>query len=303
MENFFKERIWLVYTILAALTWAMWGILTKYISDNISPYTYHILFTIGMLFSLPFVIYRIKNKKVNIKGILLGTCSGVLAVIGNISVFQSLKLGGQASVVIPLSNLYPLITILIALLIFREKLSWINGLGILIIIPAVIILSGQSQIFNDPSGFFQSLGLKEWLLFAFLSMLMFGLFSASQKVTANYLSAEWSYISFIASSVLVSVCFIVLNLVNFGAVQNTFCIGSLTGLLDGLGVLAIYSAYQAKGKASQVSPIVSALQQLFTLLLAITFLKERLSFVEFTGIGLAITGLWFLLLEKKKIRE
>jgi len=301
MENFFKDRLWLVYTILAALTWAMWGILTKYISDNISPYTYHILFTIGMLFSLPFVIYRIKNKKVNIKGLFLGTCSGVLAVIGNISVFQSLKLGGQASVVIPLSNLYPLITILIALLIFREKLSWINGLGILIIIPAVIILSGQSQIFNDPSGFLQSLGLKAWLLFAFLSMLLFGLFSASQKVTTNYLSAEWSYISFIASSVLVSVCFIALNLVNFGAVQSTLLIGSLTGLLDGLGVLAIYSAYQVKGKASQVSPIASALQQLFTLLLAITFLKERLSFVEFTGIGLAILGLWFLLLEKKKI--
>ena len=301
MENFFRDRLWLVYTILAALSWAIWGILTKYISDSISPYTYHILFTIGMLFSLPFVIYRIKNKKVNIKGIFLGTCTGVLAVIGNITVFQSLKLGGQASVVIPLSNLYPLITILVALLIFREKLSWINGLGILIIIPAVIILSGQSQIFNDPSGFFQSLGLKTWLLFAFLSMLLFGLFSASQKVTTNYLSAEWSYISFIASSVMVSVCFIALNLVNFGAVQSTLLIGSLTGLLDGLGVLAIYSAYQVKGKASQVSPIASALQQLFTLLLAITFLKERLSFVEFTGIGLAILGLWFLLLEKKKI--
>jgi uncharacterized membrane protein len=301
MKNFFRDRLWLVYTILAALSWAIWGILTKYISGDISPYTYHILFTIGMLFSLPFVTYRIKNKKVNIKGIFLGSCTGVLAVIGNISVFQSLKLGGQASVVIPLSNLYPLITILIALVIFREKLSLINGLGILIIIPAVIILSGQSQIFNDPIGFFQGLGLKAWLLFAFLSMLLFGLFSASQKVTTNYLSAEWSYISFIASSVLVSVCFIALNLVNFGMVQSTLWIGSLTGIFDGLGVLAIYSAYQVKGKASQVSPVVSALQQLFTLFLAITFLKERLSFAEFTGIGLAILGLLFLLLEKKKI--
>jgi len=298
MQNLFRDRLWLFYTILAALSWAIWGILTKYISGNINPYTYHILFTIGMLFSLPFVIYRIKNKKVNIKGIFLGTCTALLAVTGNISVFQSLKLGGQASVVIPLSNLYPLITILIALVIFREKLSWINGLGILIVLSAVFILSGQSQIFNDPVGFFHSLGLKAWLLFAFLSMLLFGLFSASQKVTTNYLSAEWSYISFIASSVLVSICFISLNLVNFSAVQSTFCIGSLTGLFDGLGVLAIYSAYQAKGKASQVSPIVSALQQMVTILLAMTFLKERLSFVEFTGIGLAITGSWLLLLEK-----
>lgn len=299
MVRYLKEKIWIVYTILAALSWAAWGVLTKYISGDLSPYTYQILFTIGMLFSLPFVLYRCKSQKVNLKGILIGICTGILAVVGNIAVFQSLKLGGQAAVVIPLSNLYPIITILIALLIFREKLSWLNGLGVLIVLTAVIILSGQTQIFIEPIGFFKNLGLKTWLLFALLSMLLFGLFSASQKVTSTYLSAEWSYISFIASAIVVSVCFIALNLVDFGIVKKVFLTGSLSGLLDGLGVLAIYSAYRVKGKASRVSPIASALQQLFTMVMAISFLKERLSLFEFMGIGLAILGLWFLLLEKK----
>lgn len=299
MVRYLKDRIWLVYTILAALCWAIWGILTKYISADISPYTYQILFTTGMLFSLPFVIYRCRKEKVNIKGILIGTIAGTFAVAGNILVFQSLKLGGQAAVVIPLSNLYPLITILIALLIFREKLSLMNGLGILIVLPAVIILSGQSQIFHDPAGFLKSLGFKTWLLYALLSLILFGLFSASQKVTTNYISAEWSYISFVASAVIVSVCFILFNRVNFEVVSKIFWTGSLTGLLDGLGVLAIYSAYRANGKASRVSPVASATQQIFTLILALTFLKEKLTLIEFIGIAMAIAGLWFLLLEKK----
>jgi uncharacterized membrane protein len=246
------------------------------------------------------VIRRCKNQKVNLKGMVLGIFAGILAVFGNISVFLSLKMGGQASVVIPLSNLYPLITIVIALLIFGEKLSWLNGIGVFIVIPAVLILSGQSQIFNNPIDFFQSLGLKVWLLYALLSIIFFGLFSASQKIITNSISAEWSYISFIISSVLVSVCFIAFNMVDFEMVQMSFWSGSLSGLLDGLGVLAIYSAYRAKGNASKISPVASAMQQLFTVILALTFLKEKLSIAEFMGIGLAITGLWFILLEKKE---
>jgi drug/metabolite transporter (DMT)-like permease len=101
------------------------------------------------------------------------------------------------------------------LLVFKEKLSYMNGIGILIVVPAIILLSGQSQIFYDPVHFFQGLGLKIWLLFAFLSQVLFGLFSASQKVTTRYLSAGWSYICFIVASILVSVCFIVFGLLNF----------------------------------------------------------------------------------------
>ena len=69
--------------------------------------------------------------------------------------------------VIPLSNLYPMGTILIALFIFREKLHWMNGIGIMIVVPAIIMLSGQSQIFDDPYEFFKHLSLHPWLLFAF----------------------------------------------------------------------------------------------------------------------------------------
>lgn len=299
MNRYLKEKLWLIYAILAALSWGLWGILTKLISSDISPFVIHFMFTIGMLFSLPFVIRKCKIREVSRKGFIWGISAGVLAALGNVSVYQSFSMGGQAAVVIPITNLYPIITIVIALFVFKEKLHWLNGIGILIVIPAIIILSGQSQIFNHPIHFLQSIEVKLWLLFALLSLLLFGLFSASQKVTTNLISAEWSYISFIAASILLSVCFTAFGMVDFNFSHKTFWIGSLAGVLDGLGVFAIYLAYKAKGNASQVSSIAASLQQVFTIVLAVFFLKEHLDFDVEIGIVLAILGSLLLSLERQ----
>jgi len=299
MNGYFKKRRWLLYTILAALSWGFWGILTKFISGEISPFTTHFMFTVGMLFSLPFIVRKCMASEVNRKGIFWGVGAGILAVCGNVSVYQSFKMGGQAAMVIPLTNLYPLITIAIALFIFKEKLQWKDVVGILIIVPAILFLSGQSQLFSDPGSFFQDVGLQAWLLFALLSLVLYGLFSASQKVTTNFMSAEWSYLSFIISSILGSIAFIAFGLVDFNFSPHTFLIGSLAGAVDGLGVLFIYSAYRAFGKATQVSSIAASLHQVFTVFLAFLILNERLDFIALIGIALAICGTLLLSVEKR----
>ncbi len=289
-----------MYAILASLCWGVWGILAKFISSDISPYVNHLLFTIGMIFTIPFVIKKCNWNEVNRKGIIWGLVAGLLAVIGNVAVYQSFSEGGQAAVVIPVTNLYPLVTILIALLVLKEKMHWLNGIGILIVLPAIIMLSGQSAIFENPSLFFKNLGLNAWLLFALTALLFWGLFSAAQKVTTNYISAEWSYMSFIASSLLISVVFMSVGLIDFNFSQQTLWVGSLAGMLNGLGVLASFAAYRAEGQASKVTAIAGSLQPVFTIVLAIVFLKEKLAFIEIIGICLAMIGSLFLSVEKEK---
>lgn len=300
MKKYFSERLWLVFAILAAFCWGVWGILAKFISSDISPYVNHLLFTIGMLFTIPFVIRKCKLQDINLKGIIWGIVAGILAVIGNIAVYQSFGTGGLAAVVIPVTNLYPLVTIVIALLVLKEKMHWLNGIGILVVVPAIIMLSGQTEIFNDPSLFFANLGLKLWLIFALVALVFWGLFSAAQKVTTNYISAEWSYISFIVSSVLITIGFFVFGLIDFNFTSQTLWVGSLAGMLNGLGVLASFAAYSAEGKASKVTTIAGALQPVFTIVLALTFLKEKLGPIELAGITLAIIGSLLLSVEKKK---
>jgi drug/metabolite transporter (DMT)-like permease len=300
MHTYLKERLWLVFSIAAALCWGVWGVLAKFISSDISPYTNHVLFTIGMLFTIPLVARKCKPETTNRKGMIWGIVAGILAVAGNVALYLSFGAGGLAAVVIPVTNLYPLVTIFIAVLIFKEKMHWLNGIGILIVLPAVTMLSGQSQIFDDPALFFQNLGLNLWMMYALAALVCWGLFSAAQKVTTNYISAEWSYISFIIASVGISIVFILMGKVDFTFSSQTLFYGALAGALNGLGVLASFAAYRSEGKAAQVTAIAGALQPVFTIALAMIFLGEKLKGLEFAGIALAIIGALLLSVEKKK---
>jgi len=302
MRAAIESRLWLVFSVAAALCWGVWGVLAKFISSDISPYTNHLLFTVGMLFTIPFVIRKATLKTVNLKGIVWGLFAGALAVGGNVAIYQSFSLGGQAAVVVPVTNLYPLVTILIALLVLKEKLHWLNGIGILVVVPAIVLLSGQAQILSDPALFFANLGLNAWLLFALVALLFWGLFSAAQKVTTNYISAEWSYLSFIVASVLITLGFLAFGLISFEFSTQTLWVGALAGALNGLGVLASFAAYRAKGKASKVTAIAGALQPVFTIVLAIVFLKETLGGVELLGIAFAVLGALLLSAESKPSR-
>ena len=245
-----KTNAWIYYSIAAALFWEVWGVVAKLISEDVNPYTNHVLFTIGMFFTLPLVFGKIRKETANRKGIIWGIVSGILAVTGNLAVFQAFSNGGLAAIVIPLTNLYPLITITIALLIFKEKLNWLNGIGILLAVPAVIMLSGQTLLFDNPATFIKNIGLNFWLIFPSLLCFFWGVFSAAQKITTNYISAEWAYVAFIISSVFISLIFVILGKVSFDFTQKTLLLGSLAGMLNGLGVLGSFAAYKAEGKAS-----------------------------------------------------
>lgn len=296
-----KKNAWIYFSIAAALFWGVWGVVAKFISEDVNPYANHVLFTIGMLFTLPLVVGKIRKETPNQKGIGWGLVSGVLAVTGNVAVFQAFTSGGLAAIVIPLTNLYPLVTIVIALLVFKEKLNWLNGLGILLAIPAVIMLSGQTLLFDDPGAFFKSIGLNSWLLFSLVALFFWGVFSAAQKVTTNHISAEWAYAAFIVSSVVISLLFMVMGKVSFDFSRQTLLLGTLAGMLNGLGVLCSFAAYKAEGKASQVTTIAGALQPVFTIVLAILFLSEKISYVEIIGISIAIVAALALSYEKKTV--
>lgn len=295
-----KLEPWILYSIAAAAFWGTWGVVAKLISADVSPFTNHLLFSVGMLLTLPLILKRLRNTRPNRRGILWGLLAGGLAVTGNVAVYQAFSTGGLAAIVIPVTNLYPLVTIVIALLVFKEKLNWINAIGIFLAIPAVVMLSGESLLFENPGAFFRSIGLNSWLLYSLVALVFWGVFSAAQKETTNFISAEWSYVSFIVSSVVIALVFVASGLAELAMSTNTLALGSLAGLLNGLGVLASFAAYSAEGKASKVTTIAGALQPVFTIVLAIIFLSESLSFVESLGILLAIVGALTLSYETPK---
>ena len=295
-----KKNSWFFYAAAAGLLWGLWGVVAKLISEEVNPYMNHLLFTAGMLFSVPFVIKKCTRASFNFKGLLWGVIAGAFAITGNVAVYQAFSNGGQASIVIPVTNLYPLVTIVIAIVAFKERLNWLNVIGILFSIPAILLLSGETLLFVDPAAFIKGIGLNTWFLFAMVSIFCWGVFSAAQKVATNHISAEWSYLFFVGTSVVISLGFLLFGKITFNLTDKTISLGAMAGLLNGLGVLASFAAYKAEGKAAAVTTIAGTLQPVFTIVLAILFLKEQLSQIEMLGIVLAICGALLLSYEKKK---
>ena len=296
-----KNRKWFIYAAAAGLLWGLWGIVAKFISEDVNPFMNHFLFSLGMILTLPFVITKCRRQPFNIRGIIWGCIAASFAVAGNLAVFYAFSNGGQASIVIPVTNLYPLITILIAFVAFKEKLNTINLCGILLSIPAILLLSGETMLITDTALFFKSLKLNEWLLFSLVALICWGIFSAAQKMTTNHISAEWSYVAFIFTSIMISAGFVVAGKIEFSISSNTLSLGALAGMLNGLGVLASFSAYRSEGKASAVTTIAGTLQPVFTIILALVFLNEHFSLVEALGIVLAILGALMLSYETRKV--
>ena len=294
------ENRWILYAVLAGLCWGIWGVLTKFISSEITPYSNHLLFTLGMLLTLPFILKKSKDQEVTGRGLTWGILAGVLAAIGNIAAYKAFASGGQAAIVIPVTNLYPLVTIVIALIVFKEKLNRINVIGIFITVPALVLLSGETLLIEDPRAFIEKIGMDLWLLYSFIAILFWGVFSITQKITTNHISAEWAYISFIIASFGLCIIFSLSGWAEIHFDGNTILIGTMAGLLNGLGVLASFAAYHSEGKASTVTTIAGTMQPVFTILLAIIFLKESLDGMEMLGIVLAIIGSSALSFEKSK---
>ena len=293
-----KNQSWIFYAIAAGLSWGVWGVIARLIADDVTPYMNQILFSIGMLGTVPLVIRKCKTSDLNRRGMMWGLISGIFAIAGNVAVYQAFTNGGLASIVIPVTNLYPLVTIIIALIALKEKLSGYNIIGIFLAVPAILLLSGQRMLFVKPMTFINELGLNTWFMLSLAALIAWGVFSACQKITTNHISAEWSYLVFIVASAIIATGFLVFGEWQDSLSANSITLGVIAGAINGIGVLSSFAAYRS-GKASAVTTIAGSLQPLFTILLAVLFLKEDFTWLEGSGIVLAIGGALLLSYEKK----
>jgi transporter family protein len=77
--------------------------------------------------------------------LVLAAFGGALNGLGALTSFAALEKGGKASVVIPIINLYPLVTICGAWLFLGEKLTGKQLAGIVCALAAVILLSQETS--------------------------------------------------------------------------------------------------------------------------------------------------------------
>jgi len=141
MPKTFRAR-WFWYAMLAILSWAAWVFSAKFGSDQLPPNTEQFMAAFGFLL-LGIVVFATMRFRVerSRKGLIYGVICGVLLAGGAIASFAAYGTGANTAVVTTLTAMYPMVTVVLAVLILRERLNRFQMLGILFAIAAMVIFS------------------------------------------------------------------------------------------------------------------------------------------------------------------
>lgn len=133
---------WFWYSMLCVLCWGGWALLSKLGSREIPPKTMQFLFTVG---TVPVCIALLAARKFKLekspKGITFAVLNGVLSGVGGLALFAAYHTNTNTSLVTAATALYPMVTVVLALLILRERFRSIQAIGLVFAAIAFVIFS------------------------------------------------------------------------------------------------------------------------------------------------------------------
>lgn len=136
-----RPPAWVIYAVLCVVGWGLWGFLAKIGSDTATPFQLQILFTLGMLPVALCMLAAMRWKlDRDFRGAGYGILSGVTTGLGILGYYGALR-EQSASVVTPLTGLFPLLTVVLAFVVLRERLNRVQLCGIGVALTSIIILS------------------------------------------------------------------------------------------------------------------------------------------------------------------
>jgi transporter family protein len=150
---------WLFWSLATILLWGVWGLVSKVASAGVDPWVNQLLYTCGVLPLLVIFFVRTRGKsqqkptagghdaarvaetRNRRAGAAWAFATGILGGLGNIAFFQALVKDGKASVVTPVTALFPMVTVLLALVVFKERLRAVQWAGLGLAFVAIYLLS------------------------------------------------------------------------------------------------------------------------------------------------------------------
>lgn len=280
---------WLVWTLLALFSWGIWAIISKLIGDALTAAQSQALSTIGLLPVMAAIAFSKKSAGAlrPSRGIAEALAAGVLACLGNVAYYHALNVGGKAATVIPLTGLYPLVTVILALLFLNEKLNGVQIIGVVLSLLAIYLFNAQGNENFITSG----------LVYALVPIALWGVAGLLQKISTNHLSGEASTLWFLTAFVPVAVVILLTQPWPAQISTKTWWLVIALGLFFSVGNYGILAAFASEGKASIITPL-SGLYPVVSVPIAIFFLSEKVGVRELTGIGAALVSVIALSYEK-----
>jgi transporter family protein len=143
---------WMTLSLVAVVLWGIVGLLQKITTNHISADAVLIWDRVGYLILLPFLLADVHLLHVGPKDILIGTLDGITNGLGALFLYLSLESGAKASIAVPLTALYPLGTVLLAMFLLGERVGRLHMVGILLAVLAAVLMSYETPPRAKESG-------------------------------------------------------------------------------------------------------------------------------------------------------
>ena len=131
---------WLGPALMCVVWWGLFGFLAKVGTENVNAYDMQILFTAGAVPLAMYILARRLRMQADGRGRLIGVAIGILAGLGGIAFFAAMA-RGKASIVGPVTSLFPLVTVVFATTILKERLNKAQVAGIVLALASAAMLA------------------------------------------------------------------------------------------------------------------------------------------------------------------
>ena len=283
--------LWFPLAFGAALFWAFGHVLLKRGFDHVPPLWNNILDKIASLLLWVPVVLILSGFNITIPSLSVLLIIITASAIYHFFFYAISK--GQISLTGTIVAGYPVFTILLSYFFLSEKLLWAQYTGIaLILTGGVIVALPRNEKDNSLEG---NTSDYTWILWGLIGALSLGVGDFLTKISINHIGS-YSHIFWIALiGNGVSGCNFLIDKKNrpLPPLLRREGLPTILGIVVNLiGALFFLLAFDY-GKVSLIAS-VSSMYPAFMALLAVRFLKEKISRKQWVGIAVAIVGLVLL---------
>jgi bacterial/archaeal transporter family protein len=136
---------WVFYACVATLCWGVVGLLQKLGTNRVSSRSLLVWLVVGFAVMLPALWGNGDITGLGWRVLLIGLLGGAANGFGSWALFEALERGAKASVAVPLTALYPLVTIVLARIFLAETLTFRQWAGIALAVAGGAMLSYETE--------------------------------------------------------------------------------------------------------------------------------------------------------------
>lgn len=274
---------WIPYAAGLILSWGVWG---AFSSLPTARYGYpdemvYVLWSLTMLIPAFFALRGVTFDRRSV-ATRYGLIVGLTGAGGQLLLFQALTIG-PAYLIFPVIALSPAITVLMAVVLLRERIPLLAVVGVVLALLAIVAFSisnGDEEATAGP-----------WLLLAIGVTIAWGVQAYYMRKAATLGVNDGTTFGWMTISglLLVPVAVVMMGGLPGGFPWQAPALALGTQLLNAIGALFLVMAL-SRGKASLVAPTTNALAPVLTILLSLALYQTLPSGFQLLGIVLALVG-------------